>query len=129
MFLGSRLEESCDRLPYRLVRIVSHVRMRLVEAFNHFLHSLVRSEVTHLRLRSRGLRPKAKDRFAHSHALPVAPVDLVIPPFSFRAAGYILGGLRNQPLCKVHHALVIGVSLVELEHGELGIPAPAESFI
>ena len=47
----------------------------------------------------------------------------------FGPAGNIDGGLGEQILREFHHVAKIGVSLVELEHGEFGIPAPAQALV
>ena len=69
------------------------------------------------------------NRFAHGETLPVGPVDFLIAPLCFRRAVYVFCGLGDDFLCEVHHALVVGIRLIELEHGELGIPAPAQTLI
>src|SRR5580704_1462957 len=86
-------------------------------------------KLAHLRLRSRRFGPVMDDRLAHRHALPVGPINFLPAPLCFRSAGHVLRRLRDDFLRKIHHALVVGISLIELEHRELRIPAPSEALV
>ena len=90
-----------------------------------------RRELRHLRLRARRLRPVLNDRFPHGHAPPVrpGPINLVLAPLGLGPASYVFRGLLNQLLGQVHYAAIVGISLVELEHGELRIPPPPQPFV
>src|SRR5581483_10670937 len=44
-------------------------------------------------------------------------------------ASDVFGGLFNQLLREFHRTAIIRVRLVELQHGEFGIPSPAQAFI
>src|SRR5579872_3299134 len=71
------------------------------------------------------------DGLAHGHPPPVrsSPVNLIFAPLGFRPASNVDGRLLDQLLSKIHHAAVVGISLIKLKHGELGIPAPAQYLI
>ena len=75
--------------------------------------------------------PELNDGLAHGHAPPFGdgPVDLKRTPLRLAAAGYVFGGLYDHVLSEIHDLAKIGIGLVELEHGELGIPAPAQSLV
>ena len=45
----------------------------------------------------------------------------MVAPFCLRPASHVFRRLDDQLLRQIHHAAVVGVSLVELEHGELWI--------
>ena len=129
MLFGGGLEQRGDVLPYRRVRLVRHVRVRSVEALDQLLHAFAAGEVAHLRLRACRLRPEMDDRLAHGHALPVGPVDFLIAPLRLRPAIDVLRRFGDDFLRDIHDALIVGVGLIGLEHGELGIPAPSQAFV
>ena len=129
VFLGYGLEQIGNGFSRGLVGIVGHVGVDGVETLNQCFNRVLRGEIAHLWLGAGALGPEVDDGFAHRHALPVGPVDLLISPLGFRSARYIFHGLLDHALRQVHHVFVIGVGLVELEHGKFGIPAPAEAFV
>src|SRR5271155_1082943 len=69
--------------------------------------------------------------FAHGHASPIraCPVDLVFAPLGFCSSENVDGGLLDQLLGEIHDSAIVGISLVKLEHGELGIPAPSQALV
>ncbi len=69
------------------------------------------------------------DGLPHGHALPVRPVDFLFPPFRPGASGYVFRRLLDQCLRQVHHSAVVGIGLVELQHGEFRIPAPTQTLV
>src|ERR1700722_3255080 len=72
-----------------------------------------------------------RDRFPHGQAPPVAamPIDLVLSPFRFGCAIDVNCRLLDQLLRQVHHPAIVGISLVELKHGELRVPTPSQTLI
>ena len=77
MFFGRRFEQGRNIFPRGRVRIVGSVRVPGIEAIDELLHALAACEVAHLRRGARLLRPEFDDGFAHGHALPVRPVELL----------------------------------------------------
>ena len=76
-----------------------------------------------------------KNGLAHGHAPPVAECEVDFQ-FAFGRGPLCLGRTVNvdrrllqQFHRQLHHDLVIRIGLVELKHGELGVPAPAQAFI
>jgi len=67
--------------------------------------------------------------FAHGVALEAAEIECVAFEFHHASAGGVAGGLRQQLLGEIHQAAVIGVGLVELEHGELGVVVGGEALV
>src|SRR3954470_1709444 len=88
-------------------------------------------EIIQGRFGSGVLGPKLDDRLAHRQAPPVCarPVDLYFTPLGCRSTRYIFYGLLDRGLGRIHDPEIIGVGLVGLEHGELGIPTPAQTFV
>src|SRR5204862_7792795 len=78
-----------------------------------------------------GIRPKPYDGFTHGEALPAGAVeiDLLSAVGDLGPAGGLAGGLLQQFLREAHDVAKIGIGLVELQHGELGIPAPPQAFV
>ena len=103
--------------------------MRFIETLDQALYAVVRGEVVHFRLWTSRFRPVVNDCLAHGQSLPFGPVNFVITPLADGSPVHVFRGLRDHLLREIHNALVIGVSLVCLEHGELGIPAPAEPLV
>ena len=103
--------------------------MRFIETLDQALYAVVRGEVVHFRLWTSRFRPVVNDCLAHGQSLPFGPVNFVITPLADGSPVHVFRGLRDHLLREIHNALVIGVSLVCLEHGELGIPAAAEPLV
>ena len=71
------------------------------------------------------------DRLAHGHAPPVraGPLNFLISPLGLGSTRHVFRCLLDQILRKIHHAAIVRIGLVKLEHGELRIPAPAQPFV
>ena len=131
MLFGSSLEKTCNSFSDRFIGVISNVRVCSVEPAHHRFHRILRVKVLHRRLRPCGFRPVVNDRFAHGHAAPIRarPVDLVLTPLRFCSSVDIDGSLFDQLLGEEPPPAIVGIGLVELEHGELGIPPPSQTFI
>ncbi len=105
------------------------MRVPRIEPLHQHGDALNAGELVHRRLRPARIRPVANDGLAHGQALPVAPINFLLAPLHFCSAGHILRRLSDQFLREIHHALVVGVGLIELQHGELRIPAPAQALV
>ena len=68
-------------------------------------------------------------RLAHGHAAKIAEIDLLALVFHHRRAGGVDGGLPQQLLGKIHHAEVIRVGLIKLQHREFGIVVRRDPLI
>ena len=131
MFLGDRFKQVRDRLAGGFARIVRHVLACGVVALDQSLHRIVGGEVGHRWFSPGFLRPELDDGFAHGHAAPVGsvPIDLLITPLCFRCSVDVFGRLLNEVLGQVHDLAKIRICLIELKHGELGVPAPAQPLV
>ena len=58
-----------------------------------------------------------------------APVDLAFAELADQGAVHIERNLLEQLLGEVHQVVIVGVGLVELEHGELGIVARGDALV
>ena len=79
--------------------------------------------------RSFGFRPELDDGFAHGELCPFAEVDFVAVEVGDGGAVDLLGYVDDELFGEAHEVVVVGVGLVELEHGELGVVAGADAFV
>ena len=64
------------------------------------------------------------------HALPgFLHVDLLALVGQLTASQHPISDENDHFFCQIHHLLVVGVSPVEFEHGELGIMGAVDAFI
>ncbi len=76
-----------------------------------------------------GLGPEVEDGFAHGVAVPLGEVDLVAVEVGDGGAVDLLGDVDDELFGEAHEVVVVGVGLVELEHGELGVVPGADAFV
>ncbi len=69
------------------------------------------------------------DDLAHGGAAKIAEIELLAVVLHHGRAGGIDGRLFQQLRRKVHHSVVIGVSLIELEHRELGVVLRRDALV
>ena len=61
------------------------------------------------------------DRFHHGHALPVGEIDFLALVGNLQGAADLLGNGLHHFFHQVHHAVVIGIGLVQFDGGELRV--------
>ncbi len=76
-----------------------------------------------------GALPEFDERFAHGELADVGEIELRLVVSDFGGASGVEGGLFEQLFGELDHAAVIGVGLIELEHGELRIVADRDAFV
>ena len=61
------------------------------------------------------------DGLDHRELLPVAKVDLMALIRDHQTSADLLGDGLHHVLDQLHHAMVVGISLIELDRGELRV--------
>ena len=74
-------------------------------------------------------RPELADGFAHGESLPLGQVDGVAVELGDGGAIHLARDELDQLLGDLHQVVVVGVGLVELEHGELGVVLGADALV
>ena len=69
------------------------------------------------------------DRFHHGHALPVGEIDFLALVGDLQGAADLLGNGLHHLFDEVHHAVVVGVGLVQFDGGELGVVLGVHALI
>src|SRR4051812_2729826 len=75
------------------------------------------------------LGPELDDRLAHAQLGPVAEIDLIAVEVGDEGAVDFHGDELDELFREVHQVVVVGVGLIELEHGELGVVPGADAFV
>ncbi len=95
----------------------------IAELVNQRGHGLFGCKGRCLGLCACSLGPEMNDGFAHGVAMPLAQVDLVAVEVGDGGAVDLSGDEDDEFFAELHQVVVVGVGLVELEHGELGVVA------
>src|SRR5215471_3918525 len=86
-------------------------------------------EVRHIRLLVGPLRPVLDNCLAHRETLTVSKIDLMVAEGGLCCSIYIPCDLLQHLLGELHEVAIVGVSLIELQHGEFRIMLCRDSLI
>ena len=100
-----------------------------MQAADELLDLLAAFEIFHGGRVAGSFGPILDDGLAHGEALEGAPVDLALAELIDQGAVDIERDLLEKLLGEVHQVVVVGVGLVELEHGELGVVAGGDALV
>ena len=68
--------------------------------------------------------------FQHGHTLKgFAQIDHFLSIGNEGSAAHLLGHMAEHILCQVHHAMVVGIGLIQLHEGKFGVVTGVHSFV